>query len=396
MPRPKIRYKTDYRKYCAKKRLSATGFQLMPATTPLEQTLSLRISAEANRRMIRVWLYFICLLVAAMVIVGGATRLTDSGLSITEWKPLLGAIPPLNQQDWLEAFHKYKLIPEFQQINSDMTLAGFKLIYWWEWAHRFLGRFVGIAFFVPMVFFWGAGKLESWLKPRLVLLFILGGLQGAIGWWMVKSGLVERVDVSQYRLAVHLTLACLIFAYGFWVARGLAPHSAKPSTSGLRAQAGLISLLVLVQIFIGGLVAGLDAGLAFNTWPKMDGVWIPGDLWIMRPHWINLFENLKTVQFIHRLGAYLVFVLAAFHAFSSLRGDVQFPHQTRAVLLFLLVSSQAALGIMALLLLVPFNWAIAHQFGAIIVLGFAMAHWRGLKGPYPAMVEIRREVQFGR
>ena len=368
----------------------------MATTVTLEHALNSQTSARANRRIVRMWLYFICILVAAMVVVGGATRLTDSGLSITEWKPLLGAIPPLNEQDWLEAFNRYKLIPEFQQINSDMTLAGFKLIYWWEWAHRFLGRFVGIAFFVPMVFFWGAGKLESWLKPRLVLLFLLGGLQGAIGWWMVKSGLVERVDVSQYRLAVHLTLACLIFAYGLWVARGLAPHSTSPATGWLRLQAGLFSILVLLQIFLGGLVAGLDAGLAFNTWPKMDGAWVPGDLWIMKPAWINLFDNLKTVQFVHRCGAYLIFVLAAFHMLSSLGGATQSPHKARAVILFLLVSAQAAIGIMALLLQVPFSWAIAHQLGAIIVLGFTIAHWRGLKGPYKAAVEIRREVQFGR
>lgn len=368
----------------------------MAAASTLKQTLNLRGSAIANRRMVRIWLYFICVLVAAMVIVGGATRLTDSGLSITEWKPLLGAIPPLNQQDWLEAFNKYKLIPEFTQINSDMTLAGFKLIYWWEWAHRFLGRFVGIAFFVPMVFFWATGRLENWLKPRLVLLFVMGGLQGAIGWWMVKSGLVERVDVSQYRLAAHLTLACLILAYGLWVARGLAPHSTAPASNGLRVQAAHLSVLVLIQIFLGGLVAGLDAGLAFNSWPKMDGAWIPDDLWIMNPAWINLFENLKTVQFIHRCGAYLIFAMAAFHMFSSLGGATQAPHRARAVLLFVLISAQAALGIVALLLQVPFNWAIAHQFGAIIVLGFAIAHWRGLKGPHPEMVEIRQESQFGR
>ncbi len=366
--------------------MSATQF----APTSLENTIAMRSTAEVNRKMVRIWLYFICLLVGAMVVVGGATRLTDSGLSITEWKPLLGAIPPLNEQDWIDAFAKYKLIPEFTHINPDMDLAGFKLIYWWEWSHRFLGRFVGIAFFVPMVFFWATGRLESWLKPRLALLFILGGLQGAIGWWMVKSGLVERVDVSQYRLAVHLTLASLILLIAMWIARGLAPHSTAPDTTGLQKQGGFLVLLVMLQIFLGGLVAGLDAGLAFNTWPRMDGAWIPNDLWIMKPLWINLFENLKTVQFIHRLSAYLLFAFALFHLIMAFDRDVKRPHTARAGLLFLLISVQAVLGITTLLLQVPFNWAIAHQLGAIIVLGFSVAHWRGLKGAYPPAVEIRQ------
>ena len=177
----------------------------------------------ANRCLVRRWLYCVCLLVFAMVVVGGITRLTDSGLSITEWKPILGAIPPLSDWDWLEAFDKYQQIPEYRLINHDMSLSEFKFIYWWEWAHRFLGRFVGLFVFVPLVYFWISGKLERKIKPRLVLLFLLGGLQGAIGWWMVKSGLTERVDVSHYRLAVHLTLAAIIFAWGLWIARGLGP-----------------------------------------------------------------------------------------------------------------------------------------------------------------------------
>ncbi len=362
----------------------------MTTSPGLDKTVIGQNLSQSNRLMVRWWLYSICILVAAMVLVGGATRLTDSGLSITEWKPLLGAIPPLNDRDWLEAFAKYKLIPEFRHINSDMTLAGFKFIYWWEWSHRFLGRFVGVAFFVPMVFFWASGKLEGWLKPRLVLLFVLGGLQGVIGWWMVKSGLVERVDVSQYRLAIHLSLACLIFMMALWLARGLAPHSTRPGPDRLRGQAGLIAILVLGQIFLGGLVAGLDAGLAFNTWPKMDGAWLPDDLWIMKPLWINLFENLKTVQFIHRGMAYAIFIAAFLHMYASITSPTEQPHSNRSIILFLLITAQAMLGIMALLKQVPFDWAIAHQSGAIIVLGFAVAHWRGLKGEYPAAVEMAR------
>jgi len=175
-----------------------------------------------NRLFIRSWLYVICLLVLAMVIVGGATRLTDSGLSITEWKPVLGIIPPLSSADWLDEFSKYQLIPQYTQINQAMTLGEFKFIYWWEWAHRFLGRIVGFVFAIPLAYFWMTARIESRLKPRLIFLLVLGGLQGFIGWWMVKSGLVDRVDVSQYRLAVHLTLACIIFAYSLWLARGFA------------------------------------------------------------------------------------------------------------------------------------------------------------------------------
>ncbi len=174
--------------------------------------------------LVRYWLYLICILVAAMVIVGGATRLTDSGLSITEWKPLLGIFPPISVADWLAEFEKYKLIPEYTQINKGMSLAEFKFIYWWEWAHRFLGRIIGFVFAIPLAFFWITKRLESGLKPRLLLLLALGGLQGFIGWWMVSSGLVERTDVSQYRLAIHLVIACIIFAYAMWIARNLIPQ----------------------------------------------------------------------------------------------------------------------------------------------------------------------------
>ena len=186
-----------------------------------------------NRTLVRLWLYLVCFLIFVMVIVGGATRLTDSGLSITEWKPLLGAIPPLNPADWQAAFDKYRQIPEYTQINKGMSLEEFKFIYWWEWGHRFLGRFIGLVVALPLLLFWATGRLETFMKPRLVLLFVLGGLQGFIGWWMVKSGLVDRVDVSQYRLAVHLTLACLIFAYAMWLARGLAPHSGEYASNSV-------------------------------------------------------------------------------------------------------------------------------------------------------------------
>ena len=225
----------------------------------------------AARPYIQAWLLAVAGLVFAMVIVGGATRLTDSGLSITEWKPILGALPPLNQADWLEAFEKYKQIPEYQVINRGMELGEFKFIFWWEWSHRFLGRFIGLAFFVPMLAFWLTGRLESRLRAPLAGLFILGGLQGLMGWYMVMSGLAERVDVSQYRLAAHLTLAAFIFAGLIWVTLDISQRRTG------RVKFGPLALIVLIvlQIFAGALVAGLDAGLTYNTWPLMDGDFIP-------------------------------------------------------------------------------------------------------------------------
>ncbi len=358
-------------------------------TTSFEQASAMQSMVEANRRLVRGWLYIICLLVVAMVLVGGATRLTDSGLSITEWKPVTGAIPPLSEEVWQQEFAKYQQIPEFKQINAGMDLAGFKYIYWWEWGHRFLGRFVGIVFLLPMLFFWLTNRLEARLKPHLVVLFLLGGLQGAIGWWMVASGLVNRVDVSQYRLAVHLVMAMLIFAYALWLARGLAAHSAAPGSADLRRQAALLTMLILLQIFLGGLVAGLDAGLAFNTWPKIDGAWVPSGLWVEMPVWLNLFENIKTVQFVHRTTGYLVILMVIWHAASCLARPVASAHQTRALLLLALVLLQVILGIITLLKQAPFDWSLMHQFAAIVLLGFAIAHWRGLHGPYPPAVEIR-------
>ena len=341
----------------------------------------------SDRWYVRAWLYIICLLILAIVVVGGATRLTDSGLSITEWKPIHGVIPPLSVADWQEEFEKYRQIPEYQQINNGMSLDEFKFIYWWEWAHRFLGRFIGFAFALPLAFFWLRGMVEDRLKPRLLALLALGGLQGFVGWWMVTSGLVERTDVSQYRLAVHLTLACIIFAYAMWVARGLAPHSADPPSQQLRRLGGFTVAFVLLQIFLGGLVAGLDAGLAFNDWPAMDGAIIPGGLLVQQPAWVNFFENPKTVQFVHRVSGYLLLAFVLAQWVITMLSKAQRQHKARVLLLFALVIIQAAIGIATLVLQVPLGWALLHQGFAVIVLGFAVAHWRGLVGPYALPVE---------
>lgn len=338
---------------------------------------------QRNRRMVRVWLYAVLIVLVAIVMVGGATRMTGSGLSITEWKPIHGVVPPLNQAEWQEEFEKYQQIPQYEQLNKGMTLDEFKGIFWWEWAHRILARGVGFLVALPLVFFWLTGRLERSLRWPLVGLLALGGLQGFIGWWMVASGLAERVSVSQYRLATHLTLACVIIAATTYIARGLAIYSQASATRGVQRFAGILVLLVLVQIYLGGLVAGLHAGLSYNTWPLMDGAIVPGDLLIIEPAWRNFFENPKTVQFVHRMAAYTVLAAALWHAFATARALPNSTHARRAQVLVLLVLGQAAIGVGTLLAQAHMHWALLHQAFAIVVLIFATAHWRGTKGAYP-------------
>jgi cytochrome c oxidase assembly protein subunit 15 len=346
---------------------------------------------EANRRAVRIWLGFVLLAILALVLVGGATRLTDSGLSITEWKPIHGAIPPLSVAEWEEEFALYKQIPEYSQINKGMTLDEFKTIFWWEWAHRLIARSIGVIFGVPLLFFWATGRLEKSLRWPLAGILALGGVQGAIGWWMVSSGLAQRVDVSQYRLAVHLTVACLIFASIAWVWRGLSPHYGRPLPGSLQAKAaGGLLFLVLLQIYLGALVAGLDAGLAFNTWPLIDGAFIPDGLGVIKPLWHNLFENIKTVQFVHRMNAYLLFIAALANMIWLLRSLPGTTHANRAMILFGMVFLQAGLGVATLLTHVDIGLALAHQGFAIVILGFAVANLRGYFGEYPRSSAVSR------
>jgi cytochrome c oxidase assembly protein subunit 15 len=336
-----------------------------------------------NRTMVRFWLYAILLVLFALVLVGGATRMTGSGLSITEWKPIHGVIPPLNDAEWQEEFLKYQQIPQFSQLNSDMTVHEFKSIFWWEWAHRLLARGVGFVFAIPLAFFWLTRRIERGMVPKLAGILALGGLQGAIGWWMVASGLVERVSVSQYRLAIHLTLASLIFTATMVVARGLAPHSEPVADRSTQRLAGILVFLALVQIYLGGLVAGLHAGLSYTTWPLMDGKVIPGDLLLIEPVWRNFFESPKTVQFVHRIGAYTLFIVALWHVIATYRRLPGTTHARRSAVLFVLITLQAIIGISTLVMQVPLHLALTHQGFALVVLGFAAAHWRGTKGAYP-------------
>jgi len=338
--------------------------------TPTARTTSAMPARHV--RGLRIWLGCIAFLIVAMILVGGATRLTDSGLSITEWQPIVGAIPPLSDTDWQEAFEAYKKIPEYTQVNQGMSLAAFKSIYWWEWAHRFLGRFIGVAFFVPFVCFWIAGYIPRALMPRLIGLFVLGGLQGALGWYLVKSGLVDRIDVSQYRLAAHFGLAILIFGYTIWLL--LSMGESKGARFGAPAiVGGLVLLLVFIQLLSGALVAGIDGGMGFNTWPLINGAFIPSGLGEATPWYLNLFENPLTVQFDHRMLGYAVVVATVLQAaWLALRGD-----QTlfgSAATLAVLSVLQATLGVWTLLLAVPIELGLAHQGGAIVVFAAALYH----------------------
>ena len=325
---------------------------------------------------VRAWLYFLCLMIFAMILVGGATRLTDSGLSITEWQPILGIVPPMSESAWNEAFALYKQIPEYKIINQGMSLDEFKSIYWWEWAHRFLGRMIGFAFLLPFLYFLFRQRLSRNLKPKLVVMFILGGLQGLLGWYMVQSGLVERTDVSQYRLAAHLSAAVLIFGYIFWVAIRLGKHGAPGSQTAANGKltAMLLVTCIFVQIALGAFVAGLDAGQGYNTWPDMDGALIPDGLGAMSPWYLNLFENALTVQFNHRIFAYATLLLALLHATLFLKAPDNRKIKITGGMLLLVIWAQAALGIVTLLAKVPISLGLAHQGMAIIVFVIALIH----------------------
>jgi heme a synthase len=327
---------------------------------------------------VRIWLLLVAALVFAMIVVGGAVRLTDSGLSITEWQPLLGAIPPLNDTDWQLAFDKYKAIPEYSIVNADMSLEAFKAIYWWEWAHRFLGRFIGIAFALPFLVFWFLGKVRGTFALKSLGVFALGGLQGAIGWYMVKSGLVERIDVSQYRLALHLLTAFAILTLLVWLALEAGPASGRirlhTVTRGQRHTAIALFFLIFVQAGLGALVAGLKAGLTYNTWPLMDGKLVPDGLAAHTPWYLNLFENVTTVQFDHRLGAYVVVLLALAHLVSLIRSADDERIVGSAGLLTACLLAQMLIGIWTLIAGVPLSLGLAHQAGAAVVIAAATLH----------------------
>jgi cytochrome c oxidase assembly protein subunit 15 len=351
--------------------------------------------AARRARLVGLWMRLVAVLVFAMVVVGGATRLTESGLSIVEWQPIAGVVPPLREADWQAAFEKYKAIPQYERLNRGMSLDDFKTIYWWEWGHRLLGRIVGAAFLLPFLWFLWRGFVDRRLALALGSIFALGAVQGGVGWWMVASGLTERVSVSQYRLAFHLTLACIIYAALLWVADrvtaataarsyglpqagqgGLLGRLGSEPPRRLAYMAGVLLALVIAQIYLGALVAGLRAGLIYNTWPLIDGSIVPNaaNLFFDQPLWRNFFENALTVQFDHRITAYALVALALFHAIDARRHDGGGFVATVASFLAVAVLAQVMVGVLTVLQSAPIGLAMVHQAMALVVLTAATLH----------------------
>jgi cytochrome c oxidase assembly protein subunit 15 len=337
-----------------------------------------RVPQIRSLSAVRAWIYTLAALVVLMVAVGGATRLTGSGLSITEWRPVTGAIPPLTEQAWLVEFEKYKQISQYELVNKGMTLSEFKFIYGWEWGHRQLGRLLGLVFFLPLVWFWARGVIKGRLALTLLGIGALGGLQGAIGWIMVASGLEPGMTaVAPIKLALHLTVASIILACLVWVAAGL---KERPAAQEVRAgYAPLILMgLILFQIALGGLVAGSKAGLTYNTWPLMDGAFVPpaSALFSVSPWIENFVDNVVLVQFNHRLVAYAIVAFALWHAWTLRRTAPGSKATSRATALAGLTLAQMVLGIVTLLLVVPLWAGLAHQVFAMVVLAMAAVHAR--------------------
>jgi heme a synthase len=316
------------------------------------------------RRVVVLWLGLVCATVFAMIVVGGVTRLTESGLSIVEWQPVMGVVPPLNQAEWEAAFEAYKQYPQYRQLNESMDLSGFKQIYFWEYTHRLLGRLIGVIFVLPFLLLWWRGMIErAWLLPLSGAL-VLGGLQGLLGWYMVKSGLIDMPRVSHYRLAAHLLLALFILAYLFWMILDLCAVKRCPSRSrwvvwSLAAVAGL-------QLFYGALTAGIRAGYGFNTFPKMLDKWVADAVFFMQPWWINLFESSATIQFVHRwLGAALL--VLSFATWLTLR-SADSRLKWAAAMVFGAIMIQFTLGVLTLVHVVPIGLASLHQAWACVML----------------------------
>jgi heme a synthase len=373
---------------------------MVPALATSDPTMT-GTPSDHHTRTMQLWLYAVAALVLAMVLVGGATRLTESGLSITEWKPVTGVVPPLSPDAWQAAFEQYRATPQYRALNGGMSVEAFKTIYWWEWAHRLLGRLVGVAFLLPFLFFLWRGWVAPSLRPRLWFIFALGALQGAVGWWMVASGLADRVEVSQYRLATHLLLACLIYVALVLTALRLDERAAPVGTPPGRVRAGAVALLVLVlaQIYLGALVAGLRAGYAYNTWPLIDGALVPdaARLFFETPLWRNFFENILTVQFDHRMLAYAIFVVALLHALDVVGATKERRLRTGAFVLFAAILVQIALGVATLLWVVPLSLALLHQAMAMLVLTAASVHAAFVKQRQlnPSLIPAQVGIQPG-
>ncbi|WP_347916982.1 heme A synthase [Paracoccus marcusii] len=367
------------------------------AARPVQTTGMIDARPRGARRAIRAWLVVLFVLVLAMIVVGGATRLTGSGLSITEWKPVTGAIPPMNAADWQSEFDLYRQIPQYQELNRGMSLSEFQYIYWWEWGHRLLGRVVGLVWALGFVFFWATSRIPTGWTPRLLSLGALGGLQGAIGWWMVSSGLNEgMLRVASYRLATHLGIAFLILGLITWYVLQLSRSEAELMRARRAGEAKLFRMstglmhLTFVQILLGALVAGIDAGRTYTGWPTMGGEWIPAAIWDGTLGWRNFFENPALVQFIHRMTGYLLAIFAVVVWLRARRS----PHPvTRGAFSVMIVAmaAQIGLGILNVIHASPLHLALTHQFGAVVL--FAMILRARHHARYPFETSIRGAIR---
>jgi len=326
-----------------------------------------------------------------MVVVGGITRLTHSGLSIVEWQPIVGAIPPLDDAQWEETFAKYRQTPEFRQRNHDITLAGFKAIFWWEYSHRLLGRVIGLAFLLPLIYFYRRGDVDRPLAWKLGAVFVLGAIQGAVGWYMVKSGLADDPRVSSVRLATHLGIAFAIYGAMFWLALGLLFDPPRRS-QGAVFPVGALTVLIFVMVLSGALVAGIRAGFAYNTFPLMNGELVPREILMIDPWWKNFIYNMATVQFVHRALATFIVACAAL-LWWRIDSDRRIDDRARAwnSALILAIAAQAGIGIATLLMRVPLPLAALHQAGALVVFTCALGLLRFLKGRDEGITSVRAE-----
>lgn len=325
---------------------------------------------RSNEIIVGSWLLICAAVVFLMVVVGGITRLTQSGLSMVEWDPIMGIIPPLNQEDWMDVFNKYRQSPEYLKINVGMSLQDFKFIFFWEYGHRVLGRIIGLIYFVPLLIFIIKGWVSRGWYLRFFTLLLLGGAQGLMGWYMVKSGLVDIPHVSQYRLTAHFGLAILIFACLLWFALDFL----RSQTLRISTDSGYLILtmssvaVIFLMMLSGGFVAGTKAGFIMNTFPMMNGQWLPDGLGQLQPWWLNLFENPITIQFVHRCLAIVVVAIVLLTVLASVKRRFK----THSQWLLAILGIQVLLGISALVLRVPVSLGAAHQAGAVLLIAAAL------------------------
>ena len=324
-----------------------------------------------QQKWIRWWLWTGALLIFVMVLVGGITRLTDSGLSMSDWSLIMGTIPPMNETDWIAVFERYKEFPQYQQVNAGMSLFEFKTIFFWEYLHRLLGRLIGLVFLIPFGFFWVRGYFDSIMLKRAWILFGLGALQGGMGWFMVKSGLVDQPYVSHYRLAMHLVLAMVLMGCCIWYALDLSNSPAlqvSSKVSSLKRWSYGYILIFSIQVIWGAFTAGLDAGFIYNTFPTMNGTWLPRNVWALQPAVVNLVENPGTVQWIHRIVGTALGLVAVGFWWKNSKTDASETLKQKAGFLLGMVLLQYVLGIVTLIMNVPLLMGVVHQAGALILL----------------------------